>query len=256
MAPDRRRHRGPHPRDRQLFAEEHLGILRQATAEFSWLLTRRYSTRAALKLVGDRYALYARQRQAILRCGCDDQALEHSGLSESEPPQCDSSPLGIDGYNLLITLESALSGGLILIGRDGRYRDLASVHGSYRSIEETDPALELILQAAGALKPSRVDFYLDQPVSNSGRLKIRIAELLEQDRYGAAPQWNIELAPSPDKVLKDYEGVVVTTDSVVLRHCALTLDLAGRIIRKRVDRAWVLDLRQPRPGGYDGDGTR
>ncbi len=256
MAPDRRRHRGPHPRDPELFSEQHHDILRQATAEFSWLLTRDYSPRAALKLVGDRYGLTSRQRQAVLRCGGDDRNLEHAGRSLVAPEACGGNPIGIDGYNLLITVESALSGGLVLIGRDGRYRDLASVHGSYRSVQETDRALAWILETVRNLEPSRVDFYLDRPVSNSGRLKIRIAELLEQDRSDPALPFNIELVPSPDRVLKLYDGIVVTTDSAVLLHCNQALDLAGKIIREHVPRGWVLDLRLQPSGGCDVCGTQ
>jgi hypothetical protein len=231
-------------------------MLQQAVAEFSWLLTRGYPARATLKLVGDRYALTARQRQAVLRCGCDDQALEHSARIATGPELCAGQPLAIDGYNLLITLESALSGGLVLIGRDGRSRDLASVHGSYRSVTETDLALGLILETITAIGPSRVDFYLDQPVSNSGRLKSRFAELLERNRGAGAPEFNIELAPSPDRVLKQYDGIVATSDSIVLQYCRRSMDLAGLIIRERVDQPWVLDLGQPRDPGCDDGDTR
>ena len=66
------------------------------------------------------------------------------------PPPCErlgstlrGRPLRIDGFNLILTLESALGGGIVLGGRDGCYRDLASVHGTYRRVEETRPALDL-----------------------------------------------------------------------------------------------------------------
>lgn len=254
MAPDRRRHRGAHPRDRELFAERHVAVLRQAVAEFSWLLSREYSPKAALKLVGDRYSLAARQRLAVLRCGCDDRAVDQAAVSAVEPDRCAGQALGIDGYNLLITLESGLSGGLVLIGRDGRYRDLAAVHGSYRTVRETGEALLLILWKIAGMQPSRVDCYLDQPVSNSGRLKTRIAELLEETAFATCP-FNVELSPSPDRLLKRYDGVVATTDSVVLRHCRRALDLAGTVIRERVSGAWVLDLREAAHPD-DGDGDR
>ena len=52
--------------------------------------------------------------------------------------------LVILAQNQLITIEAALSGGLIFRGRDGCFRDLASIHGTYRKVEETLPALNLI----------------------------------------------------------------------------------------------------------------
>ena len=53
-------------------------------------------------------------------------------------------PLWLDGYNVLTTVEAALGGGVILIARDGAYRDMASMHGSYRKVAETLPALKIL----------------------------------------------------------------------------------------------------------------
>ena len=58
--PDTRQHRGAHPEDGRLFAPEMLPRLRAAVSELSWLLSRGYPARAALKLVGDRHRLKRR----------------------------------------------------------------------------------------------------------------------------------------------------------------------------------------------------
>ncbi len=71
--PDKRKHRGAHPDDNRLFAEDQLPSLRTAVAEYSWLLTRGYAEESALKLVGDRYDLTARQRMAVWRSSCSDE---------------------------------------------------------------------------------------------------------------------------------------------------------------------------------------
>ncbi len=241
MTPDRRKHRGPRPKDPELFGTGQIQTLQAAVEEMSWLLTRAYSSRATLKLVGDRYGLTARQRIAVMRCSCSDQGRNTMAAGRIDPGDLAGRPLGIDGYNLLITLESALSGGLLLIGRDGCTRDLASVHGNYRKVQETVPALNLIIDRIGADRPSRVDFFLDRPVSNSGRLKSLLAELL--DTIGEPP-WNIELVDSPDRRLCDYPGTVVSTDSAILVRCEHWLDLAGSIIRQNLPQSWVLDLRR------------
>src|SRR5688500_3971235 len=64
---DSRKHRGPHPEDGRLFATDQLPALREATRDLSWLLSRDYASPSALKLVGDRYQLEARQRIAAAR---------------------------------------------------------------------------------------------------------------------------------------------------------------------------------------------
>ena len=55
--PDKRKHRGPHPEDRQLFSPQQLNGLQSATRDLNWLLSRGYAVNSSLKLVGDRYQL-------------------------------------------------------------------------------------------------------------------------------------------------------------------------------------------------------
>ncbi len=246
--PDRRTHRGKHPTDDRLFGDDRLGGLRTAVAEYSWLLTRGYARESGLKLVGDRHDLTARQRMAVMRSACSDQALERRRRTRTALADAVGARLGIDGYNLLITVESALSGGLILVGRDGCYRDLASIHGTYRKVSETITAIELIADYLAGHDITRIDWYLDRPVSNSGRLKALIAEVLE--RRGLFPsgraEWNIELPNDPDTVLAQYDGMVATSDSEVLDRCGRHVNLAAEIIDATVAAAWMIDLRGDR----------
>ncbi len=244
--PDRRKHRGKPPEDERLFAETQHVALRTAVAELAWLLTRGYAPVSALKLVGDRYSLTARQRLAVRRSSCSDQSLQRR-LRSQLPLHGDSQhSIGIDGYNLLITLESALAGGMILIGRDGCYRDLAGIHGTYRKVVETAPAITTIASCLAAARAVRVDWYLDRPVSNSGRLKTFMAELLgigEESQLRGDVTWNIELVDSPDAVLAKHSGPVVSADSVVLDRCVSWINLAAEIIDTCITGAWTVDLR-------------
>jgi hypothetical protein len=50
----------------------------------------------------------------------------------------------IDGFNLMSIIEVALFKGIIALGNDGVIRDLAGLQGTYKLIEQTDNALELI----------------------------------------------------------------------------------------------------------------
>jgi hypothetical protein len=243
--PDRRKHRGRHPEDERLFAERRHEALRTAVSEYSWLLTRGYAADSALKLVGDRHGLTARQRLAVRRSTCSDDALRGRAARQRSPEEAAGRAIAVDGYNLLITVESALSGGLILVGQDGCHRDLASVHGTYRKVEETVPALELILDHLATLNAPRVDWYLDKPVANSGRLKTLLAELVASRPIAdtGRAEWNIELVNSPDRVLAGHASSVVTSDSVILDACDAWLNLAADLITTRCPGAWIVDLR-------------
>jgi hypothetical protein len=236
--PDKRIHRGPHPADDKLFADDKIGDLRSALSDFSLLLTKGYADKSALKLVGDRFSLTERQRLAIMRSACSDQQL--ASRSERRVPieNLTGQPIAIDGYNVLITIEAAMSGGVIFKGRDGCYRDLASIHGTYRKVTETIPAVQLIgdfLKEIGVIKAL---WLLDSPVSNSGRLKTLIGELAQKSR------WNLEikLALSPDAELIKTELIVASSDSVVLDGCRKWTNLAAEIIKNKLSSARVIVL--------------
>jgi hypothetical protein len=236
--PDKRTHRGPHPADEKLFAAGAISNLQSAIVDFSLLLTRGYAVKGALKLVGDRFSLTERQRLAIMRSACSDQQLASRSQRCVLLENLAGQSIAIDGYNVLITIEAAMSGGVIFKGRDGCFRDLASVHGTYRKVTETIPAVELIGRFLEELGAGKALWLLDSPVSNSGRLKTLIGELARKNNWN----WEIELLLSPDAELKKTDAVVASSDSVVLDDCRSWVNLATEIIKNKLPYAKVIDL--------------
>ena len=236
--PDQRKHRGPHPQDQQLFHVKSEPALRDAARDLNWLLTRRYASTSALKLVGDRYSLNVRQRLAIARCSCGDQEVTRRKLHQIDSKELQYQELWIDGYNVLTSVEAALSGGVILHARDGCYRDMASMHGSYRKVEETIPAIHLLGELMAEWEVDACRWLLDEPVSNSGRLKSMLREIC------AARSWNwyADLVPDPDSILIGTDQIVASADSQILDKAQRWFNLARIAIDSRVHDAWVLDL--------------
>jgi len=145
--------------------------------------------------------------------------------------------LVLDGFNTIITLEVALSGSLLLEGMDGTIRDLAGLRGSYRIVDKTVRAVELLLARLEALEVKEALFYLDQQVSNSGRLRA----LLLDKAAERSVQIQVELHPSVDGVLSRLENVV-TTDAIILDKCGSWYNLNRELIEEAVPEAWVLRL--------------
>ena len=106
--PDKRKHRGPHPSDHLLFSPKEIPKIKEAILDLSWLLSKGYSEKSALNLVGDRYQLKMRQRMAVLRCVSRRDAIAHRKSKEIAPLDLAGKNLSIDGFNLLITIESAV----------------------------------------------------------------------------------------------------------------------------------------------------
>ena len=236
--PQRQRHRGPHPEDARLFAPKWHAVLRAAVADLSYLLSRDYAAQGALKMVGDHYQLHARQRQALLRTACSDASLRRRGACRAPTETLRGAVVDIDGYNLLITIESALGGGVLLRGRDGCVRDLASMHGSYRKVEETVAAIGVIGEGLSALGVARACWRLDAPVSNSGRLKALLRH--EADAKGWC--WEVELANGVDKLLSESKDIVITSDGWILDRAARWANAIDPMLAAVGATTRVLDL--------------
>ena len=241
--PDTRKHRGQHPEDKKLFASKYWPDLREAVSDLSWLWSRGYAETSSLKLVGDRYNLALRQRLAVLRSSCSDQSLRIRTQHEVPMTSCKERSIAIDGYNLLITIESALSGGMIFIGRDGCYRDLSSIHSTYRQVEETLAALIWIGVALSRLEPLESTWYLDSPISNSGQLKMLIQETAS--RYGW--NWKVYVVHNPDRELIQTNSVIVSSDSWILDHTRAWTNLAKLIIESSIPDAPLIFLSKVPP---------
>ena len=209
-------------------------------ADLRWLLGRGYAGKSALKLVGDRYELVARQRTAVGRCTCSDGESSHRESRRVGPDALAGRPLVIDGYNVLTTIEAALAGGVILPCCDGTYRDMASMHGSYRKVAETVPALELLGCVLAEYGVGETLWYLDRPVSNSGRLKAVMAAAAAKHGW----PWRIELVADPDALLAETEQTIVTADSAVLDRCAAWFNLARVTVDGHIPEARVIHLHQ------------
>jgi len=236
--PDQRAHRGADPRDAPAFSPPFRPALRAAVADLSWLLGRGYAPVSALKLTGDRWRLTERQRQAVRRAACSDQARERRLARQVTAADLAGQNLLIDGFNVLTTIEAALGGAVVLVCRDQACRDIAGVHGSYRKVAETEPALEKLAAVLVELGVRQTGWLFDRPVSNSGRicgLVLRIAAAQSQD-------WSVDLVDNPDPVLERSREIVATSDSVILDGCSRWFNLARHVIETRCTGSTVVDL--------------
>jgi hypothetical protein len=238
MSSHNQRHRGAHPADQKLFASKHHETLRQAVADLSLLLSRGYAPTASLKLVGDHFALKQRQRLAVARAACSDQQREFRQQNLLPLEAVKDRKLLIDGFNLIVTMEAALSGGVLIRCRDDCIRDLSSVHGSYRSVTETEEAIGLISETLLAATPASAVWLLDQPVSNSGRLAQRIREMSVERDW----PWEVEVVMNPDKVIRSSNQIAVTADSNILDGVKGWINLGESLVTRCVSEAWVVDL--------------
>ena len=120
-----------------------------------------------------------------------------------------------------------MSDSLLLKCMDGTVRDLAALRGTYRLIDKTDKAIMLIGKALEDSKIGKAIFYLDAPVSNSGRLKQRIIDLLSQFTF----EVEVEVINNVDSVLENLENVI-TGDAIILDKCVSWINLNVKLVEE------------------------
>ena len=214
--------RGYLPEDERNFSPEALGTMRTASRHITYLINEGYDLKQASTFVGNHFLLSERQRLAIMRSVATNQQLAER--KEKLVPLYDISgrEVWIDGFNTIITLEVMLSDSILLACMDGTVRDLAALRGTYRLIPETSEAIRLMFDVLLHTGVSKINILLDQPVSNSGRLKALIADIAESGGYSF--DLDIQILRDVDRTLYDKE-LVITSDSIILDHCVSCVNL-------------------------------
>ena len=233
-----KRNRGKHPNDDKYFGKKWIPIFKEAVDDHSYLLTRGYSPNSALQIVGNRYKLNKRQRQALPRISASADAIISRKKNCCFLKDLKHQTVVIDGFNLLILLESAMSGAFIFKGRDGTYRDIASVHGFYKRVQHTRDAILLVGKILQKQKVKSVKWLLDKPVSNSGRLKSMLLEIAEANQFN----WEVELLFNPDKALTKSKHIVISSDGWILDRAKRWFNLGKILIEKHLNEVNIFDV--------------
>jgi len=228
--------RGYSPDDEKEFGEKAIEKLYKAGEDLQYLLNQGYPIKGASVFVGNHYLLSERQRLALARAVSSEERVKMRKAKESKDIP-GGSIVHIDGFNTIITLEVALSGSLLLKCMDGTIRDLAALRGTYRLIDKTETAITLIGKILENSGVEKAIFYLDSPVSNSGRLKQKIMELLKEFRF----EVQVEVIHNVDAVLEKLDHVI-TSDAIILDKCISWINLNERIIKDKIGDCRYIDF--------------
>jgi len=202
--------------------------LQNAAEDFRYLLNRTYSRKAALELVGNRYQLTADERHLLHRGVFSDEDSGWRGAKKVPFIQIRNRDLAIDGYNVIITIESALSGRPIVLGDDGFIRDISGLSGDFKKSKTTDEALQLIFNGLRKTTPHHTLFLFDAPISKSGALAQEVRDQMKREGLPGDAQ----AIKVPEKILIGFPGVVATSDTAIIDRSEKAVDLAAAILRK------------------------
>ncbi|VYT68032.1 DUF434 domain-containing protein [Clostridium tertium] len=220
--------RGYIPTDEKDFKGDSLNKLYKASEDLIYLLNRGYKLKGSSTFIGNHYLLSERQRLSLARGISKDDDIRIRKSKEISDLN-DVNIVHIDGFNTIITLEVALSNSLVIKSMDGTIRDLAGLRGTYSIIDKTENAINLIKDYLVINEIDKAIFYLDKPVSNSGRLKIKILDIFK----GSNLEIEVEVLDKVDSILKSKENVV-SSDAIILDNCISWINLNRYIIENSI----------------------
>ncbi|MEN4761769.1 DUF434 domain-containing protein [Chryseobacterium sp. C39-AII1] len=221
------RNRGKNTGDDDLFGiEKQIDKMREAVQDVKYLLSHGYAEKASCDLAGNRYKLKTRQIQAFRGASASENQIQTRKNKQLNFIDLKGKSVFLDAFNILILLESLLSGAYLFQGLDGCYRDLSGVHGTYKRVNQTSEAIGLVGRFFHQIKPEKLVWLFDQPVSNSGRIKQIILDFAQENSYN----WEVFLEFNPDKFLVENAEIVVSSDGWVLDHCKNWFNLTDYLI--------------------------
>lgn len=230
--------RGYSPDNERDFTGLSLEKMKSSAEELYFLLNRGYPVKGASTFIGNHYLLSERQRIALTRMVSSEKKIALRMEKQRNSSSLVGETVNIDGFNQIITLEVALSGSPVFKCMDSTYRDLAGLRGTYRMIDKTASAIHLIFLELQKIFVKKAVFWLDAPVSNSGRLKKLIAEIAEEDKF----EVDIVIANNVDQILYDLPNVI-SSDSIILDHCISWFHLNKGILPS-IPGVWIIDLKK------------
>lgn len=216
--------------------------LTKPAEDIRYLLSQGYPRKSAITFVGNHYRLDELERHILTRVV---HCRNHSGkMAETAA----GTHIVVDGYNVLITVETALSGGEVYLCDDGLVRDARGVFSRYKTGEMTLPAIHAIINALENEKPAKVTVILDAQMKYSGKLRdefrSEFRDIADGKNNGNKNQnWvNCDILTSKHadfdiKTLsKEDENAiavtVATSDSVIIDSASRIIDIPAKICEK------------------------
>lgn len=207
--------------------------LKEAKKDFRYLLGRGFPRTGALEYVGNHYLLDEMQRNYLNRTVFSSEKIESRKSKLILLSDVKDKDVLLDGYNVLITVETMFQGedDLIVNCDDGVTRDVKAVFGKYKENETTKIALNSIISLLKLFKPQRVLFFYDSPVSLSGELAKTTKEILDSFEVPGDAQTSKNVDKTLIKLSKEMGAVVATSDGVIIDKVEKVLDIP-RFLKK------------------------
>jgi len=179
--------------------------MKDASIDLRFLLNRGYDKARAIRFVGNKFQLDKSERHILYRALYSKDEINATKKKLVPFEQISGKHLAVDGYNVLITVESLLSKKTIINCDDGIMRDVSGIFGS-----------------------KLLQFFFDSQVSKSGELSKIIREKINELQLIG----NAETVKQVDTTLKKLNcDIIATSDTIIIAQVSAVVDIPQRILK-------------------------
>lgn len=204
--------------------------LQKAIRDYRYLLNRDYPEKTTIKLVGDKYQLTGEERSILYRGISSKKSSDYRRSKKTN--HFKSGTIIIDVYNILFTFANYLNGRPVFIADDGFLRDAGELRGRISKKKLLGRIKELLFKFLDQHVQYNYLFYIDQPVSNSGKLAVEINEFLSLKQI----EGKAYTCDSADNMIiseATSEDTVCSSDSIIIEKTKTSVfDLSFYILQR------------------------
>lgn len=205
--------------------------LTEPAHDIRYLLARGYPRSAAIRFVCDHYRLSGGERHILARVIVSPDVAASRNKKRRACIGIEGRDVLIDGYNVLISIESMLKGEKLWLGDDGFVRDTRGVFRNYNNTDNTCIAVDQILSFLSECKIRSVNVLFDTQMNKSGQLTRHVHNRLPQYSLNGSAHTSRHV----DFDLKNAgAGVVVATaDGIVIDAVSEVVDIAACLMERK-----------------------
>jgi len=194
-----------------------------------------YPKFATIRFVADHSQLSAEERHILTRVIMPPDKVVSRFRKKVACSGIRDRDLLLDGYNVLLSVDSLLKNETMWFCDDGYIRDTRYYFSKAKQAEDIEEALDLVLEFFSEARPKSVTFLLDAQISRSGEL----AGFIRRKLKGQGISGDAYTSKTADFDLKTEGGkpekqlVVATSDGIVIDSALQVLDIPACLMEKR-----------------------
>lgn len=194
-----------------------------------------YPKFATIRFVADHTQLSAEERHILTRVIMPPDRIVSRVDKKIGCNEVRNRDLLLDGYNVLLTVDSLLKEETMWFCDDGYIRDTRFYFSKSKHAEDIDEALETVLEYLSGTGPATINFLLDAQISRSGELAGFIRRKLDEKGIPgeARTSRHVDFDLKKEGGDPEKDVVVASSDGIVIDSVLKVLDIPACLMEKK-----------------------